>query len=249
REALEALLQMAEVLVQQGTPTDHGASERQPEVGRVAHQLADLTRAVLGCQRVSVIAFASKTGQLRPLALVGFPPTIEADWFQTVAHFTLPEHFTGPIIQRLEAGEVVVADLTHLERPGLPTSRGQQTLVAPMRLGQHLLGILMLDYGSASHRYTPTEHTLAGAVAKLAALILERERLFSEREEARASALAERETARQMSDFLSLIGHELKTPLTSLKGQAQLAQRQMARLLATEDALPGTTAEMPTTRL
>jgi signal transduction histidine kinase len=37
--------------------------------------------------------------------------------------------------------------------------------------------------------------------------------------------------------------------LTSLKGQAQLAQRQVARLRASEDALPGTTAELLTTRL
>jgi signal transduction histidine kinase/integral membrane sensor domain MASE1 len=72
----------------------------------------------------------------------------------------------------------------------------------------------------------------------------ERNHLAREREEARASALAERETARQMSTFLSLIGHELRNPLTSLKGQIQLAQRQLLRLEAAEDALPGTMTEM-----
>jgi GAF domain-containing protein len=166
-----------------------------------------------------VIACAAASGQLRPLAQVGFPPAAEADWFQAVPQFTLSQYFTAPLIQRLEAGEVIVSDLTRLEHPGLPGSGGQQTLVAPLRLGQQLLGILTLEYGSTSHRFTPTEYSLAGAVAKLAALVLERERLFREREAARASALAERETARQMNDFLSLVGHELRTPLTSLKAR------------------------------
>jgi PAS domain S-box-containing protein len=72
----------------------------------------------------------------------------------------------------------------------------------------------------------------------------ERNQLAREREEARASALAERETARQMSDFLSLIGHELRNPLTSLKGQIQLAERQLKRVQASQDTVPGTIAEM-----
>jgi PAS domain S-box-containing protein len=72
----------------------------------------------------------------------------------------------------------------------------------------------------------------------------ERNQLAREREEAHASALAERETARQMSDFLSLIGHELRNPLTSLKGQIQLAERQLKRVQASQDTVPDTIAEM-----
>jgi PAS domain S-box-containing protein len=72
----------------------------------------------------------------------------------------------------------------------------------------------------------------------------ERNQLAREREEARASALVEQETAQQMSDFLSLIGHELRNPLTSLKGQIQLAQRQMRHLETSDAALPATMSEM-----
>ena len=55
-------------------------------------------------------------------------------------------------------------------------------------------------------------------------------RLEQEREEARASALALRETKAQMDTFLGIASHELKTPLTSLKLSLQLSQRQLRKL-------------------
>jgi PAS domain S-box-containing protein len=60
--------------------------------------------------------------------------------------------------------------------------------------------------------------------------ITARKRLEQEREEARANALALRETKAQMDTFLGIASHELKTPLTSLKLSLQLAQRQLRKL-------------------
>lgn len=44
-----------------------------------------------------------------------------------------------------------------------------------------------------------------------------------ERAEARASELAQRELVRRQNEFLSVASHELKTPLTSIKANLQLA--------------------------
>jgi signal transduction histidine kinase len=63
---------------------------------------------------------------------------------------------------------------------------------------------------------------------------LYRSRLLSEREEARASELALRETQTQMDIFLGIAGHELKTPLTSLKLALQLGERRLQRLIQAE---------------
>jgi signal transduction histidine kinase len=101
------------------------------------------------------------------------------------------------------------------------------------------MGMAVFNPNQFMQTFTEQQIALASATAQLVGLVVERERLFHQREEARARALAERETARQMSDFLSLIGHELRNPLTSLKGQVQLAQRQVARLRASEEALSG----------
>jgi signal transduction histidine kinase len=48
------------------------------------------------------------------------------------------------------------------------------------------------------------------------------------------TALRELERARE--EFLSSAAHDLKTPLTSIRGQAQLAQRRLARLDTPETA-------------
>jgi PAS domain S-box-containing protein len=60
--------------------------------------------------------------------------------------------------------------------------------------------------------------------------ITEQERLLHEQAEGKARELALQETARQMDAFLGIASHELKTPLTSLKGNIHLAKRQLLRL-------------------
>jgi PAS domain S-box-containing protein len=63
--------------------------------------------------------------------------------------------------------------------------------------------------------------------------------LEQEREEARASELALRETKAQMDTFLGIASHELKTPLTSLKLSLQWSQRQLRKLIQSTPGPPG----------
>lgn len=62
-------------------------------------------------------------------------------------------------------------------------------------------------------------------------------RLLRERAEAEASMMVLRETAHQMDTFLGIVSHELKSPLTSVSGNIQLARRQLARFRLS-DVLP-----------
>jgi signal transduction histidine kinase len=71
-------------------------------------------------------------------------------------------------------------------------------------------------------------------MAKLAALLIERERLQLAREEAWIRVRAAQEVMQQMDEFLGIASHELKTPLTTLQGNIQLAKRQLARLRTPE---------------
>jgi PAS domain S-box-containing protein len=57
--------------------------------------------------------------------------------------------------------------------------------------------------------------------------ITEREHIQREREEARANALALRESNRRMDEFLGIVSHELRTPLTTIKGNVQLAKSRL----------------------
>jgi signal transduction histidine kinase len=105
-----------------------------------------------------------------------------------------------------------------------------------MGLGAGMIGVLAAVY-APGRACTGDQRALAAAVVKLAALVIERERLLREREEARASELALRQAKREMDEFLSIASHELRTPLTSIRGFIQLAEQRL-KTLAAEEAAP-----------
>ncbi|HEY6541677.1 MAG TPA: ATP-binding protein [Ktedonobacteraceae bacterium] len=57
--------------------------------------------------------------------------------------------------------------------------------------------------------------------------ITERERLQSEQIEAHARELTFQKTKEQMDEFLGIISHELRTPMTTIKGNIQLAKMRL----------------------
>ncbi|MBA2681166.1 MAG: PAS domain S-box protein [Ktedonobacteraceae bacterium] len=69
------------------------------------------------------------------------------------------------------------------------------------------------------------------------------ESLVQERADGLARELTLREVNRQTDEFISIISHELKSPLTTIKGNVQLARRQMNRVLAQANALPKEVAD------
>lgn len=77
---------------------------------------------------------------------------------------------------------------------------------------------------------------VATQAAQLDAARTERETLLRERAQAQASEEAIRQAKRELEEFLSIASHELKTPLTSIRGYLQLAQQ---RLRSMPVAAPG----------
>ena len=232
-DALAALVEMAEALVRlpdEETP----AGEPSEGATAVAQQLADLTRRVLGCSRVGITALDPAAGRQHPVAVAGLPDDQIAVWQAEVeAGPPLDESPLPELTARMLAGETFAIDLTASpfnEPPlsELPNPYGITTMVvAPLRVRNQTIGLLSLDHSGEPHSYTREELGLAEAVAKLAALVIERERLLRERAAAEGKVEALAETNRRMDDFLSMASHELRTPLTTLKANVQLAQRQL----------------------
>jgi signal transduction histidine kinase len=236
QRALSALLAMAQALVQ--VPQDSGERNAQAEGGEspaaaathpVEQRLVELTRSVLGCRCVSLTTIEQGTCTLHPVAAVGLEPEEERQWRSEIGRFRPDDCLIPALLAHLRAGEVVHTDLGAMTTKSLHPFGPCEALLAPMRMGTQLIGVLGLDYGGEAHTSAPEEEALAGAVAKLAPLVIERERLLRESALTHARELALRETTRRMDEFLGIVSHELRTPLSSLRGFAQTLLVQTAQ--------------------
>ncbi len=236
-EALDTLLAMAQTLVQASGTDEPAEKDHSGGQRRVGQRLVELTRDLLGCRRVALAAF-DRQGKQHPLAVAGLSPNLEQAWWDGTegAAVNDPRDSADPrLVEHFMAGEVILVDMTQPPLDTLPNPFGIHTLLsAPLRVDGNLIGRLSLDYDGDAHEYTPEEVALTGAVAQLAALILERERLLHERAEAQAAELALLEVNRRMDEFLAIAGHELRTPLTSILGSLQLLGKRLHRAQAWE---------------
>lgn len=232
-EALDGLLAMAESLVL--------VTEDAEGLSLVGKHLAELTRHVLDCSRVGIQTIEPETQIIRPLAVVGLSAEQERAWWEEQRQQEQRLH-TNPmpeLVERLRTGEVLVIDMMQPPFNAAPNPYAIKImLVAPMCIGEQLVGLLTLDYSGESHSYSENEIALASAVAKLSALVLERQRLLRERAESAVRELALRESNSRMEEFLGVASHELRTPLTTIKANVQLAQRRVRALSQEAASLP-----------
>ncbi|HEY1387689.1 MAG TPA: ATP-binding protein [Ktedonobacterales bacterium] len=222
---LESLLAMAHALT---TPSVQPGSA---DANAVAHLLAEQAIALFGCETVSILALDAETQAPYPIAIAARRPYIELAWQRSYGRMArFGNRFDPSLTSRLYRDEVIVMEAD-------PSNEYTQAswLLAPMRSMGRLRGIVRLDYGARAHHFTTEELSLARAVARMAALVLEQQKLQNERDqaireraEATAHELTSREAAQRMELFIGLAGHEFRTPLTVLQGQLYLAERKLS---------------------
>lgn len=100
-------------------------------------------------------------------------------------------------------------------------------LMTPLAVRGRPVGVISLYALEKPRRYTDDDLALIEELARRAALALDNAQLYSEAQEA----------VRERDAFLSIASHEVKNPLTSLLGRAQLLQRRLGRMSDSARAL------------
>ncbi len=227
REALNALLSITQ-LIGQGFGVIDGIGGRTHELTiltaqDIARHIAELARDFLGCQRLSISIIDPDTEIMRAIAVVGLSDEQEQQWWeeQRQQESRLTDSPDQSIVQRLQANEVVLLDMTQPPWNAYPNPYGIRTmLIAPMSTRHRLVGLMTMDHGGAEHQYTAEEIELAGAAANLVATIIERDQLLQQQKELLASN-------RQMAELISL-AHDaiiVRTPESIISFWNQGAER------------------------
>jgi PAS domain S-box-containing protein len=99
-------------------------------------------------------------------------------------------------------------------------------IIAPLTARGRTLGAITLVTAESGRRYGAADVALVEELARRAAIAIDNARLYAAEQQARAEAEA---AVRQRDQFLSIAAHELKTPLTTLLGNAQLMLRRAVR--------------------
>src|SRR5213078_2481800 len=94
-------------------------------------------------------------------------------------------------------------------------------LILPLRTRREMLGALIIAANDPERAMTDENLPLAEVLAERASLAIENSLLYTEQVEARRKV---EDLSRLKDEFLSIASHELRTPVTSIKGYTQLAK-------------------------
>jgi PAS domain S-box-containing protein len=109
-------------------------------------------------------------------------------------------------------------DMTSYHAPSMQLA---SLLVLPLRTRRETLGALVIAANDPDRAMTDDKLPLAELLAERAALAVENAKLYTEQVEARRKV---EDLSRLKDEFLSIASHELRTPVTSIKGYTQLAK-------------------------
>jgi PAS domain S-box-containing protein len=123
----------------------------------------------------------------------------------------LHTHVTNDMLERMARS----TEHMDLVRQLNPTS----VMLVPLVARGRAFGIVTFGMSDSGRRYTEDDLQLAMEVAHRAAVSIDNAHLYQEAQEA----------ARAREEFVSLVSHELKTPLTVIKGYIQVMERYLER--------------------
>lgn len=219
KEVLDVLLAIAEAVVQDVS----GDGQDTVQENTVGQRLAELPCHILGCQHVSIAVLEHHTNTLDPIGVAGSTSEHKSQWRESLKG-TRIQNLLGDEskLAQLQAGEILSLDLTST----VMRNFSSMIVIAPIRREEALLGVLLLDYGQVQPQHTSDELALIKAISRLAALVIECEKVQSERDKALAALQEANDQLEHInkikSDFVSVVSHEFRSALTTIQGFSEM---------------------------
>jgi len=177
--------------------------------------------------------------RILPIALFGQSQQSSEEWHAELAAIKLNtedalQKSSPAFMQTLRLGRPLMFDFA--STPSLHNPRKLRAAIyAPVLLDGHVIGLL----GAERHRplresltYFPQwSVSLLTALARLASISIEKSVLLNSIERLQGELETARALLSQKDEFLSIATHELKNPLTAIRGQAQVLRRRVQKTL------------------
>ncbi len=131
--------------------------------------------------------------------------------------------FTDEMLAALARNEQALAALRAI---------GYNSLMAvPLIVNGTIIGTITFVFAESKRHFNEADLELAQEIAQRVSTAIEHGRLYSESQQAREQLMSyideRKETERRKDEFMSVVSHELKTPVTTIKGFTQLLQRRL----------------------
>jgi PAS domain S-box-containing protein len=193
---------------------------------QVAEVIAHQGVAALNAQAGLVAVVVDEGTSLEIVHAVGYPADVLA------ARHRFSRDTPVPLADAVRAGEPILLESPHFgalfypDLTAVQSSTDHFTLAAiPLIMDGRAIGALGLNF-STLQSFTAEDRAFLLTLAQQCAQALERARLYEAEQAARAEA---QEAVRVRDAFFSVAVHELRNPLTSLLGSAQLLRRRSMR--------------------
>jgi PAS domain S-box-containing protein len=200
--------------------TTLGASLRFDET---LHQVVALAVPAIADQ--CAIHLREDDGSLKCYGEEGLPSSTKCGWLDAYIAANGPMILGPANVMRTSESELVrdtevsTAEDTAQMLALLLQHGVRSTMTVPLKIGSRLLGTLSFAITSSERRFDATDLHLAEELARRAAVAIENARLYHTAQEA----------VRERDAFLMVAAHEVKNPLTTLLGHAQLLERRARR--------------------
>jgi signal transduction histidine kinase len=143
-------------------------------------------------------------GQFEVAAVRGYPQGVAPEM-----KVRFPSEFGG-LADAVQSGRAVLRKANGASRPGLLPG-GKTALLVPIRRNVQTMGVLLLE-SELENAFSSTQAEFLERLASHAAIAISNAQLYSE----------VRNADQAKSEFISFVAHELKTPMTSIRGYTDL---------------------------